>query len=324
MFELTLRAKKDFSRFGLGLFLIGIVSLVAQGILVALWNLTLSNTPLGSSEILLWILAVLPMYLIAIPIGMVLIRKIPAEAPSKQKLNFGRFLTLMLICMPVMLAGNYIGTYLSALLSGGTARNAVADFVMGNPLYSFIFTVLLAPAVEEYLFRKQIIDRLGKYGELTAILFSAVTFGLFHMNLFQFFYAFGLGLIFAYVYTRTGKLRYPIIMHMIINFLGGVVAPMLVSGLDLDLTEKASQGLATTEELLRMTGSLLGYMAYLVVYLGCVIAGLVLLIVRWKQRILLLKEGELLPGTVANTVYRNMGMTLFLIFSFIMMLLSLF
>ena len=113
-------------------------------------------------------------------------------------------------------------------------------------------------------------------------------------------------------------------MHMIINFLGGVVAPMLVSGLDLDLIEKASQGLATIEELLRMTGSLLGYVAYLVVYLGCVIAGLVLLIVRWNQRILLLKEGELLPGTIANTVYQNVGMILFLIFSFIMMVLSLF
>ena len=44
------------------------------------------------------------------------------------------------------------------------------------------------------------------------------------MNLFQFFYAFLLGLMFGYVYTRTSKLRYSTAMHMIINFNGGVLA----------------------------------------------------------------------------------------------------
>ena len=58
-------------------------------------------------------------------------------------------------------------------------------------------------------------------------------FGLFHLNLFQFFYAFGLGLMFGYVYMRTSQLRYSIVMHMIINFNGSVLAPWgaITSGL---------------------------------------------------------------------------------------------
>ena len=58
---------------------------------------------------------------------------------------------------------------------------------------------------------------MRRYGEKTAIVFSALAFALFHMNLFQFFYAFGLGLIFGYVYTRTSRLRYSVLMHMLID-----------------------------------------------------------------------------------------------------------
>ena len=44
------------------------------------------------------------------------------------------------------------------------------------------------------------------------------------MNVFQFFYAFGLGLMFGYVYTRTSRLRYSVAMHMLINLNGSVLA----------------------------------------------------------------------------------------------------
>ena len=67
--------------------------------------------------------------------------------------------------------------------------------------------------LEEFIFRKMVIDRIWQYGEKIAVVTSALIFALFHINLFQFFYALGIGLIFAYVYLRTGKLRYTIIMH---------------------------------------------------------------------------------------------------------------
>jgi membrane protease YdiL (CAAX protease family) len=221
-----------------------------------------------------------------------------------------------------MYGGNLIGNILSSLLSGGTAENALLDYIMGNPLYSFIFTVLLAPFLEELIFRKQIIDRVGKYGEKTAILFSAITFGLFHMNLFQFFYAFGLGLLFAYVYTRTRMLRYPVIMHMIINFMGAVIAPALLNMLDLELL--TSVDTLDVDQLMEMLPGLLLYLGYSLLYLGGVIAGLVILIIRWKKRTLLPADQELEPGTAGKAVYLNLGVVLFTVFCLIMTVLALF
>ena len=324
MVEHMLQAKKDFSRFGLALLAIGTVTIAVQLLLGVLWEFCLRHTGLADLEIVPWILTIAPMYLVAIPVSYLLMKKIPAETVEPQKLSFGRFLTWMLMCMPIMYCGNYIGSFFSALFSGGTAENTVINFATSNLLYGFIFTVLLAPFIEEFIFRKQIIDRLGKYGEKTAVLFSAITFGLFHMNLFQFFYAFGLGLIFAYVYTRTRKLRYPVIMHMIINFMGGVLAPMLISNLDMELMEKAAAGTATTEEMISLSGPLLAFNTYVFAILGSVIAGVVFLILRWKKRIFLPASCELPYGTEKKIVYWNLGMILFCLFCFVMIVLALF
>lgn len=316
-----LQAKKDFSRFGFGLFTIGIVTVAAQFLLSLVWNGYLRNTALGQMEIMHWLLTLAPMYLFAFPVGLLVIKKIPSESTEKQKLSIGRFLLLMLICMPVMYGGNMIGNALSSMLSGGTAENAILDYILGNPWYSFVFTVLLAPFMEEFLFRKQVIDRLGKYGEKNAIFFSAITFGLFHMNLFQFFYAFGLGLIFAYVYTRTRMLRYPVIMHMVINFMGGVIAPMLLQMLDLELL--ASPETATMEQLMKILPAMLAYLGYALLLMGCSIAGLVVIAVRWKKAHFQSTSRELLPGTGAEVIRRSPGMIVFTVFCLLMIVLAL-
>ena len=43
----------------------------------------------------------------------------------------------------------------------------------------------------------------------------------------QFVYAFTIGAVFAYVYSKTGKIHYTILMHMLINFLGSVVSLLI-------------------------------------------------------------------------------------------------
>lgn len=306
MTESMVQAKKDFSRFSIGLLVITLVTAGLQFLLSFLMNTLFDESPLEKYEILLWILTMAPMYLIAVPMGFLLIKKIPAEHAEKHPLSFGRFLVLMLMCMPIMYGGNLIGTLLSALLSGGTAQNALEDY-LGNPLYSFLFAAVLAPFLEEFIFRKQIIDRLSKYGELPAILFSAVTFGLFHTNLFQFFYAFGLGLIFAYVYARTRMLRYPVIMHMIINTMGGVIAPMLLSLVDPEIMAAAEAGTATAEQLVEILPGMLALLGYVFVLLGSALAGLILLIIRWKKRQFEPAPQQLPWGTSGKIVYGSIG-----------------
>ena len=176
-----------------------------------------------------WVCASAPMYLFAFPACFLMLRILPGQAPEQRKLSLKQFLTLIPICFCMMYAGNLIGTFLSMLLSGGNAVNALNDYAMDDSPLKILVMVILAPLLEELICRKLLIDRIACYGEKLSVLMSGLIFGLLHQNLFQFFYAFALGSLFGYVYIRTGRLRYSVILHTGINFLGAVVAPAVLS-----------------------------------------------------------------------------------------------
>ena len=106
-----------------------------------------------------------------------------------------------------MYIGNLIGTGLSGVIGGffgKTSTNNLAELITNADMTgTIIFVVILGPIMEEIVFRKILIDKTVKFGERNAMMLSALMFGLFHMNLFQFFYAFSIGLIFAYVYIKS-------------------------------------------------------------------------------------------------------------------------
>ena len=206
------------------------------------------------------------------------------------------------MCMPIMYGGNIIGTVLSSLLSGGTAENALMDYVMGNPLYSILVMVILAPVLEEYIFRKLLIDRMHIYGEKLAVFTSALMFGLFHGNLTQLIYAFALGLVFGYVYLKSGKLRYSIGLHMLINFLGSVAGP----GLAAKVTTFAELETLDTAAMVWMVV----FVVYLLAIIGLSIAGFVLLGINQRKVSYNQAELELPKGSRFKTVYLNAGMLL--------------
>ena len=81
-----------------------------------------------------------------------------------------------------------------------------------------VFILLVAaPLCEEWFFRKLLLDRACIYGEKLAIFVSALLFACYHTSIYQFFYAFFVGLIFGYLYLRTGRLWVTALMHAIYN-----------------------------------------------------------------------------------------------------------
>ena len=78
-------------------------------------------------------------------------------------------------------------------------------------------TGILAPIVEEFVFRYAIIEIYSNKKRETAILISALMFGIAHFNLIQSTYAFVLGLVLGYLYYQEKNLLKPIIVHLIIN-----------------------------------------------------------------------------------------------------------
>ncbi|MCK9161073.1 MAG: type II CAAX endopeptidase family protein [Bacteroidaceae bacterium] len=79
---------------------------------------------------------------------------------------------------------------------------------------------VLGPIVEELLFRGAITSRLlRRYSPLRAILFSALIFGVFHLNPAQIPGAFFIGLILAWIFYQSGSLIPGMLIHIFNNSL---------------------------------------------------------------------------------------------------------
>ncbi|MBR6538939.1 MAG: CPBP family intramembrane metalloprotease [Bacteroides sp.] len=92
-------------------------------------------------------------------------------------------------------------------------------FAMSRNLFGILSVAIMAPVVEEFLFRGAIEGHLLKQGKRpsTAILISALVFGLIHINPAQVPFAFAIGLVFGWLYYRTGSMVPGIIGHFINN-----------------------------------------------------------------------------------------------------------
>ena len=90
---------------------------------------------------------------------------------------------------------------------------------MSRNVFGIFSMTVMAALVEELLFRGAIQGHLLRKGmkPLHAILISSAIFGAIHMNPIQVAFAFAIGLIFGWLYYRTGSLVPGIIGHFLNN-----------------------------------------------------------------------------------------------------------
>ena len=138
-------------------------------------------------------------------------KRVEAKAPERQPLAAGQFVFIALVAFGLWGVGVIIGNWTELLLPIPNG----AGFMNSIPM--LIVAMIGAPIFEELIFRKFLIDRLLPFGEKAAVIFTALLFGMAHMNAGQFFLAFLLGLLFALVYIRTGKIIYTMALHFMIN-----------------------------------------------------------------------------------------------------------
>lgn len=85
-------------------------------------------------------------------------------------------------------------------------------------LFGLLAITVLGPIMEEFLFRGAITKiLLTSYSPRKAILVSAALFGLFHLNPAQLVPAFLMGILFAWVFYKTGSLLLCMVMHILNN-----------------------------------------------------------------------------------------------------------
>ena len=176
-------------------------------------------------------LSAMAQYLFATPLCAVMISLVPRDPMEKYSLHIRDIGLSFLVCCFFLfvgkLAGFVVNTGLGNLLGAKPGNLYESIFPETSLLFAVVTAVILAPLTEEWIFRRMMIDRLNRLGDRCAILFSALIFGLSHGNFDQFFYTFGVGLVFGYLYVRTGKIRYTIFLHMLINLLFGVLPTYL-------------------------------------------------------------------------------------------------
>lgn len=317
------RTRRSYSVIGFSFTVLIVVALIAQlaFVLIPQW---LGWDALLEKSWWIWICASAPMYLFAFPACFLMMQILPGKAPERHDLTVKQFLTLIPICFCLMYAGNLVGTLLSMILSGGQAENALEDFAMDNSPLKILVMVILAPLLEELICRKFLIDRTVRYGEKLSVLMSGLVFGLLHQNLFQFFYAFALGSLFAYVYIRTGRVRYTVILHAIVNFLGAVVAPAILSVVDLDAISELEKGEFSLDLLQEILPGYLIFMAYAMALMGVSVFGLVLLILKARRLPWKLAPQQVSRKPALKAALLNAGMIVYMLICLVMIVLALF
>lgn len=313
--EYSIKPRKVFSRVGLALVVWLLAPILPQAIIMgavmAVENLGLiPQGSISANPWYVWLVTFAPNYVIGFPLCYAVLDSLPRGGVPKNRMGFKNFLAILAMCVPVMYAGNLLGNLLSGLFSGGQSTNALEALAMDAiPLWMKVLVfVVLAPLVEETVFRKLLLDRTARYGEKIAVIFSALAFALFHMNLYQFFYAFGLGLLLAYAYIRTGRLACPLALHALFNFLGSIVPLWLTEQVDLEALGES--GLADAP----MPGTL-WFGLYVLFIIAFSVLGVVLLVKRWKKARFFSTAAELSGKDRFCVPYLNFGVILFVLLS---------
>ncbi len=211
--------RKVFSRIGLSLFIYFIVVYTSVFLLDFLAAKFIPT--LYFHKMYIWLKMVVCQYVVGIPAIRLILIGLPTYAYQKEKMSFKDILGAFFICQALAYAGNLIGTMLNGIISGLLGKeidNTVGELIENsNPLILILVIGIIGPILEELVFRKFIIDRIRPYGEFLAVMFSALTFGMFHGNFYQLFYAFAIGFILSFIYIRTKNIIYPIILHIAFN-----------------------------------------------------------------------------------------------------------
>ena len=188
--------------------------------------LPLANTP-NITSLITFAMIVISVDIVGFPLILGLTRNIPTREIPKQKFGFFKFLPYIFMTFGIGIPLSFVGSLVNTMLTvpfGGSNTSVILELLNSSSILPRILVVgILAPIFEELIFRKVLIDRLSRYSTFLAIFVSGLFFGLYHGNFSQFFFATGIGLLFAFLYSKTGKIHLTIILHMIVNLFTSVI-----------------------------------------------------------------------------------------------------
>lgn len=108
--------------------------------------------------------------------------------------------------------------------------------VEGSTLAIIISTMVMAPLIEELIFRGLMLSRLRKaMPDWAAVLICALMFGLAHGQILWMTYTFALGVVMGLVAVKSESIIPSLVLHMVFNICGVIIPTLLAEVVTLEL-----------------------------------------------------------------------------------------
>ena len=185
------KVRKSFSRIGLiYITFLGVSYLSQLAVTLILSQLAMTET---INLDIYMLLTMLSMYPLAVPLTGFLMKFVPSTGEiGREQWGIGKISAFFIFSMGVLYIGNLIGTVLMTavgVLKEEPIANDVQEMILSmEPWLILVVAVIIAPIMEELVFRKFLLDRIAGFGHWTAMTVSGVIFGIAHGNFYQFWY----------------------------------------------------------------------------------------------------------------------------------------
>jgi len=172
----------------------------------------------------LWIASDINVYLPAFLIFYPVFKNRRFEPEKKYGFKYVLIPAIFVAAETVTTAASYLSQILEYLLRpifGSNGLRDVFEDVMPagtfQTLVMFFVVVITGPICEELIFRSILLKPLRRFGDMQAVVITAVLFGFFHGNLTQFLYASAAGVILGITAVRANSVAASICLHILLN-----------------------------------------------------------------------------------------------------------
>lgn len=140
----------------------------------------------------------------------------------------GYYLIFLGLVIVFAIVASSIGVDAPSASNNESGGSGLLEF-MGGFWLTFALTVVVAPIIEEVVFRGVLFPAIKKrYGLIAGVVVSSLIFMLVHINPLQMINALPLGMYLAVMYQKTGSIYPGIILHASWNFLVLMIATLAV------------------------------------------------------------------------------------------------
>lgn len=176
------------------------------------------------------------------------------------KIKISTILLLIIFAYTIMPLMNFL-SMITMLFSKNIIANTLNQLTSNNSSFvAFIVIAVIPCMLEEFLYRGVVYGNYAKENKKFGIFLSGLLFGLVHMNINQFAYAFIMGVLFAMLIEATNSIVSSMIVHLVINGTS-VILQYVGRNIDVSMSGADTVSFYTDEKMLLLAAATWGGIA---------------------------------------------------------------